>query len=231
MKKAVVILVLLALVAAGGYFAAKNGAPANNNGNNSSGNGSGFKIVPGSRGHRILLEAEGVTEIELPFSLARATGQVAAGASGGKCVYLGPEKVNEKPETRKFKRGHPQAKHPGFVRYKFTVPWTGKYALWLRAFWVDDCGDSVLISINDSAPQTISGSTYGRWLWNCFKTGTGEPAWLQLEKGKTYTLTICNREDDLYLDQIMLRSGDRSWPDPLGIEKNDPGSRGGVGVQ
>jgi len=181
--------------------------------------GTSLTIVAPTTGPKVLLEAENFVEIAPPFSVPERT---PAGASG-KCLYVGPEKWNDnyqkgeiKVETRK---GHEAAQYPGYARYEFEVPSTGDYTLWVRAFWVDDCGDSIEVSINGAAPKRLGGSTHGMWTWNRLSLSEGGPVLLRLEAGKTHTLVICNREDDLYLDQILLRGADRHWPDPVGIEK------------
>lgn len=194
-----------------------------------SGKGGKFTVIKGKKGGRISIEAEDFVEIKAPFSLPKEDDPVAATASGKKCVYLGPEKVNETPELRKVSiiYGSLGAVHPGYLRYRFTATESGRYALWLRAFWVDDCGDSIAVTFRDLANpeltkamplQKISGTNYGRWTWNPLNTGEGTPLWLTLKSGNSYELIFCNREDDLYLDQILLRKGDRQWPDPIGSE-------------
>lgn len=195
--------------------------PPDGNGDGAGANG-GFTIVESTgAGRRVLLEDEDAKAVEAPFALTEAGGEVAAGASGGKCFYLGPEKVNESPEMAQLKKGHPQAKHPGYVSYEFTVPATDEYALWLRAWWADDCGDSVSISLNGSPPRTLGGGRYRAWGWVLFRTGSGQAARIRLQEGETHTLTVINREDDLYIDQILLLGTDRPWPDPSGIETKD----------
>lgn len=190
--------------------------------------GQDFTVVEDQRGQRMLFEAEDCQAIEKPMAIKEGSEDVPAGASAGKCVYLGPEKINEKPDTRRrYKKSHPKATYPGFTAYVFTAPWTGKYDLWLRAYWVNDCGNSVLVSVDERSKSgsakpvvhlaPLGGSTFERWTWNPLKK-KGQTEWIQLEKNKEYTLFISNREDDVYFDQILLRSGDRTWPDPTGIE-------------
>ncbi len=162
--------------------------------------------------YRILLEAESPAQIEAPAHVVEKDG-----ASAGKCVFIGPEKVNEKKETAQYTKGHPQAKHPGYARYTITPKTTGSYQLYVRAFWSDACGDSISISFNDVEPQMLAGSTHGRWSWNLLRDATGRAVPLHLNAGEPLTLTICNREDDVYVDQILLRHLVREWPVPTGI--------------
>jgi hypothetical protein len=168
--------------------------------------------------HRVLLEAAVATKIEKPFSLNDGSGK-GCGSNAEKCLYLGPEKVNQSPETAQYSKGHPLAPHPGFARYEFTVPETDEYVFWLHAFWVDDCGNSVMVSIDGSEPLTLGGSTYGSWNWDVLRDNEGVPLHLSLKKDQTHTITLCNREDDLYIGQLMLLGSDRPWPVPVGIAK------------
>lgn len=185
--------------------------------------GNGFTIVKGGGEHQVILQAEDAKEVEAPAVVRSGDGPVLNGASGGKCVYIGPEKWNEKWKNKQvegvYKKGHEEAEHPGYACYRFSVPATGDYVLWLRAFWVDKCANSVAISINGSSPALLPDSNYGRWVWTPFKNIEGELIKIRLEKGKTQSLTICNREDDVYFDQILLRDASEKWPEPTGIIK------------
>ncbi len=182
----------------------------------------GFTFVAADPGPRILLEAEAAKVIAPPAVVRSGDSGPAATASNGKCVYIGPEKWNEKYRNGQvegtYDKGHEEARHPGFARYTFEVAEGASYALWVRVFWVDDCGNSIDISVNGSRPGALTGSTYGRWLWQSFRDVENERVTLALEAGKTYTLTILNREDDVYFDQILFVPAD-SPVDPVGIQE------------
>lgn len=165
---------------------------------------------------RILLEAEDVDEIELPVSIATGI----EGASHGKCCYLGPEKVNEKKETAQYKKGYPEALYPGYASVSFKVPETAEYTAWVRVRWSDECGDSLDIALDGKFLGTVQGNSdkkNPRWIW--LQLGTARiPLTARLEAGSTHTLTLANREDDLYFDQVLLL--DKNQPvEPVGVEK------------
>jgi hypothetical protein len=180
----------------------------------------GFRIETETGGNRVLLEAEAADRIEPPFALAPAGGPVPEGASGGISVYLGPEKVNETADNAQYEKGHPAADHPGFLAWRVRVPATDEYALWVRAFWVDDCGDSVGVSIDGSPPRPLGGSTHGRWTWNLLRTGEGAArVRLEADPETPHEIRLLNREDDLYIDQVLLLGTDRAWPEPTGAAR------------
>jgi len=218
---ATVVVVLAALVALVMVLRPKDGAGSSGNGTEPVG-GSGFTVVRNQPLHRVLLEAEAADEIALPAVVASAVEGPAGGASKQKCCYIGPEKWNDRWKKGQvegeFRKGHEEARNPGFVRLVFEVPATADYVLWLRAYWVDDCGNSVDISIDGSRPGGLTGSTYGKWLWQPLRSIENDAVRLHLEQGKKHTLVICNREDDLYFDQILLL--DASQPtDPVVIQE------------
>lgn len=164
----------------------------------------------------ILIEAENAEKIEPPVQLSNAV----ADASNGKCLYIGPEKVNEKAETRQYKRGFLGAANPGYARYSLSPPVTALYSLWIRVRWSDDCGDSLDICFGDKYFATVQGNSakYNpEWIW--LKAGDSSlPLSKKLKKGKKYHLVICNREDDLYFDQILLIDSSSAY-EPAGILK------------
>lgn len=157
----------------------------------------------------LVLNTRDASEVEPPFTIKEGM----IGASGGKCFYIGPEKVNEKPETQQYKRGYLGAANPGYVKYRFKAPHTALYSVWVRVRWSDDCGDSLDICFGDNFFATIQGnsSKYDpKWIW--LKAGSFDfPVTKKLEQGKEYTLMICNREDDLYFDQILLIDADAEF--------------------
>ncbi|MFH0910172.1 MAG: hypothetical protein V1918_01495 [Planctomycetota bacterium] len=165
---------------------------------------------------RILLEAEEAEEIESPVSIA----DDVPDASKGRCCYLGPEKVNEKPETAQYKKGYPGAEHPGYARLSFLAPETADYTVWVRVRWSDDCGDSLDVAVDDAFWGTVQGnaSKYEpRWIW--LRVGSPRmPLTRRFIKGTRHVLALCNREDDLYFDQVLLVDAGYDV-DPVGIER------------
>lgn len=151
-------------------------------------------------------------------------------ASGGAALYVGPEKFNDnwkgKLKTGEVERepaqfGHADADAPGFARYTFRVPEDAAYEIWLRAFWVDDCGNSVDLALNDGPLMNITDSNVGRWTWRRLDTAERTARLFPLEAGRDHTLTLCNREDDCYLDQILIRRHGDGAADPVGPQRAD----------
>lgn len=171
-----------------------------------------FNIASDAFLPRIVIECEDAIKIEYPVTLVREPMDIASGASGGAMLRIGPEKINESEEILRCERGHSSAANPGYAILKLPVAKTGIYHLYVRAWWVDDCGNSVDVSIDGGEPATVTGTVFKQWRWNPMKDNSGRPIKLHLNQGES-TLTLLNREDDLYLDQILLVDAkDRSIP-------------------
>jgi hypothetical protein len=101
----------------------------------------------------------------------------------------------------------------GYAKYKINLKEDGTYYFWARCWWLDSCGNSFGLKIGDK-PEFIMGNdgTYKSWHWIKAKVS------LKLEKG-AYELEICNREDGIKIDQILITS-DRKLV-PVEIEKNE----------
>ncbi len=164
----------------------------------------------------LVIEAENAIKIEPPVMVS----DKIKDASFGKSLYIGPEKVNENPKIEKYSRGYMGASHPGYAEYEFTAPASALYSVWVRVRWSNDCGDSIDLCFGDNFFATIQGnsSKYNpQWIW--LKAGSNDfPVTKKLEKGKKYTFLICNREDDLYFDQILLIDSTSTF-EPVGILK------------
>jgi hypothetical protein len=162
-----------------------------------------------------VLEAEDAIYIEPPVSVVTGI----EGASKDKCCYIGPEKINEKKEVKKYKKGFASAYHPGFAKLKFRCENTANYCIWARVMWSDDCGDSLDIAVNGKFLGTVQGNSakYSpKWIW--LRAGGAYPLSKRFEAGKDYTIELCNREDDLYFDQVLLLGADEKFQ-PSGILK------------
>ncbi len=147
-----------------------------------------------------------------------------ADTGGGAALYVGPEKFNdnwkENVAAGKVTRdessfGHPDAEYPGFARYAFRVPETGAYELWLLKYWVDDCGNSVDVAIDGAPPATLTDMIVGRWAWLRLNNADGSARRFTLDAGRDHALTLANREDDCYLETVLLRDADAGLPDPV----------------
>jgi hypothetical protein len=179
--------------------------------------GGEVNIIQTEPAARIVLEAEAAAvdgAIEPPVQVREGV----EGASGDACCYIGPEKVNETEEIRQYERGYPNAAAPGYARLAFTAPETGNYRVWLRVRWSDDCGDSLDVVVDGRFLGTVQGNAdkdNPRWMW--LPLGRAQaPITVHLEAGKEHALTLANREDDLWFDQILLVDAE-AVVEPVGI--------------
>lgn len=146
---------------------------------------------------RILLEAEDAQEIQPLFRIA-----ANAAASGNKCI--------EVPGDAGGKVAPSGKDLPGHAKFVFTVKHPGHYHLWGRAFWLDGCGNSFTMKLDDGDEHTFGNDgTYERWHWIEWRVRNG----LKLDAGK-HTLLVKCRESGTLLDQILLTTVE---PDDGGI--------------
>jgi hypothetical protein len=188
--------------------------------------GDGFSTIETKNdAGRILIEAESAIDIARPVQIAEGVDEVVRGASSEKCCWVGPDKWNEswKPGQveGEWRKGREKAPYPGFAKYAFTAPASTEYTVWIRVYWVDDCGNSLYIAFGDAGDlMPVESPTCGRWLWVPLRDAEMKPARIRLNEGEN-SLVICNREDNVYFDQILIRRADKKWPDPTGIEASD----------
>ena len=93
---------------------------------------------------KIYFDAES-GKIEAPFEIRELPG-----ASGGKVISI-KDKANQrlgKAPGKDF--------YPGSVEYRFQVKKEGEYFLWMRKYWQDGCGNSVLCTINKPMTRAIA---------------------------------------------------------------------------
>lgn len=108
-------------------------------------------------------------------------------ASGGKCIGTEDKIVPQGEDCG------------GTVKVTFTVATAGNYIFWGRAKWLDDCGDSFYVQINNGQKRVFGEQgTEGQWKW--FRL-TG--AKFNLSAG-SHTLYIHGREDGALLDKVIL---------------------------
>ncbi|MGQ9731919.1 MAG: hypothetical protein ACUVX8_11695 [Candidatus Zipacnadales bacterium] len=143
--------------------------------------------------HRIVIEAE-------HYNAINPSTRVVAGdstASGGK--------YTEYP----LKRPHATSENPavkgdgGYILFKITIPESGNYALWVRMWAFDGCGNSYFVVVDDKPPQTIAQTTYKTWKWT-------KATQLYALTAGVHTVKIQNREDGARCDQILL-TNDLKW--------------------
>lgn len=225
--KNILVAIAAVVVSIGLLMALKGKGPVPDNSGENNGNDVGFTTAGSlARAARILLEAESAQEVAAPMAITKDVTPITQGASSGKCCHIGPDKWNETWESGQvegeWRKGHPTAPYPGFARYTLTAPYPGDYEVWVRVFWVDDCGNSLFIAFNDDETlRPVESSTHGRWIWCPLRNTENRPARVRLNEGDN-VLTICNREDNVYIDQILIRDANADWPDPTGIERATP---------
>ncbi|MCY3018544.1 MAG: hypothetical protein NTW87_05875 [Planctomycetota bacterium] len=115
--------------------------------------------------------------------------------------------IDERKAERKELKGKAGAL-PGKASYEFEAPRDDTYYINLRAKWLDDCGNSVWVKMDDSPyfnmedqNGLISEKNY-KWAWHQMFLD-GRPRGFQLTKGK-HTLWLCTREDGPKLDQWVI---------------------------
>ncbi len=130
---------------------------------------------------KLVWEAETYTSIKPPFKVLPSKT-----CSGAKCVFY----ADEAPET-------PAA----CVNYKLKVPRAGKYTLWIRAWWMDGCGNSVFVKVDGGAKYSMESGTYNKWTWVQLKKVKFE-----LSAGE-HLVQVLYRETGVGIDQLALIEG------------------------
>jgi hypothetical protein len=126
--------------------------------------------------------------------------KVIAGAAGGQYIEI-PEGAGKPPEVG------------GDATFTFDVAKAGQYVLWCRVWWLDGCGNSFGMSIDDAKEFTFGqDGTHGKWHWVQAPKGLSQ---LELKPGR-HQLKVTNREDGVILDQILFVNHKRYVP--VGIE-------------
>jgi len=132
-------------------------------------------------------------------------------SSGGKYVNLPdtPRKDGES-EDRELARQEKKGK----IIFDFEVEETARYRLWARINWLDGCGNSFGV-VMDNGPMITLGDdgTYKRWRWVSIKGKEGQ---FRLTKGK-HRLEFRHTEDGASLDQILLTTNLDEQAQPQGI--------------
>jgi hypothetical protein len=97
---------------------------------------------------------------------------------------------------------------PGKAFYDVTAPRDGDYYLFLRAQWMDECGDSVFVRM-DQSPYEKMEDTEGKvsdkvykWAWHPLQE-MGEPKPFRLKAGP-HRLELAIREDGPKFDKFLL---------------------------
>ncbi|NQT18474.1 MAG: hypothetical protein HQ592_02125 [Planctomycetes bacterium] len=212
------IAALLVLPILAGSCGGNGDTQANNN--SEPGQEEDFLALPEC--NEIILEAENA-EIEAPMiikddDVAPEKTEIHH-ASMGKFVHL-PDKVNKDGgEDKDANNGKNDEKEKaeelrGKVVFNFEIEESDKYMLWARVNWLDGCGNSFYVVMDDGPIIKLGGGgTYRSWQWINIKGKDGK---FRLSKGK-HTLEIRNREDGASLDQILLTMDLDEDAQPQGI--------------
>jgi len=109
-------------------------------------------------------------------------------------------------------------KEKGRAVYGIRVPKAGRYSLWLRVRWQDVCSNSILLGLDGRPKMTITDGRLGAWHW------ARGPS-MRMKAG-SHILTLTNREDGVWVDQIILSS--KPIPMPRGPQQSTyvPGQDG-----
>lgn len=161
----------------------------------------------------ICFEAESSADVSAPVKAARpgtrspATDAQALRAASGRGYLEIPEGSGNPPEIK-----------AGSARFAFDIREAGKYYLWCRVWWDNECGNSLRIGIDEARSFTFGqDATYKRWHWVKAPPRLKQ---LNLSRGG-HALTVLNREDGIKLDQLLLVNS-RHYV-PVGIEESTGG--------
>lgn len=159
--------------------------------------------IPSFAGETICLEAEAAEVLTPPMRLISVDATNAPEvkeAAGGRCLEI-PESAGKPPEVG------------GDARYACQVTAAADFILWIRVWWLDSCGNSLTVVLDDGKPFAFGqDGTYKSWHWV-----RGMKVYLPAGR---HALKIENREDGVKIDQILLTSVPRYVP--VGIESVTP---------
>jgi len=142
----------------------------------------------------LCFEAELANDLSYPFEIAEVEG-----ASGGLALTI-PEGAGS--------RGAFGKKDTGFASYFVGIPAEGEYSIRMRVRWNGNCSNSAMLKIGQTKPVLVSTKTFGVWHW--VFAGRGK-----FSQG-THEIRIQNREDGVWLDEILVSREDLELgPDPL----------------
>ena len=102
-------------------------------------------------------------------------------------------------------RGSASRGKQGAARFSLNANHAGEYHVWSRVHWLDSCGNSLALGLDDMPRRTIGqDSIYKRWHW--VRAGR-----YKLSAGR-HTLWIGEREDGIRLDQLLFTRDARFAP-------------------
>lgn len=143
---------------------------------------------------RVKIVVEGEHYYSIQPSMKIGTSQQA---SRGKYVYIPLRRPRPETQTGPYDEGN--------AVYRIKIPRTGRYQLWARTHWHDDCGNSFFVVVDGTLKSWIGeDGTVQKWHWVKGKA-------YQLSAG-IHTFKFQNREDGAKLDQFLLTTDRRYVP-------------------
>ena len=154
-------------------------------------------------GETLCFEAESAQEIQPPMTNAKIDETESGDEKVSGHRYLEIEQgVGDPPKVK------------GIAKITFEVNHNKRYYLWCRVWWLDACGNSLGLHVDDAKEFTFGEDrTFKSWHWI---QAPKRLAQLELENGE-HTLTLAQREDGVRIDQILLTTNKRYVP--VGVEK------------
>jgi len=158
---------------------------------------------------KIVLECERPTVLEDKDSAGRPVMRMGSVTLGETVGYLEiPDGWIKDYGYEKVKESNAGGALPGKAFYDFEAPREGDYYIFLRAQWMDSCGDSVFLRVDDG-PYRMIEDTEGQasrgvyqWAWHPLRA-KGEPQAMHLAGGK-HRFELATREDGPKFDRILL---------------------------
>jgi hypothetical protein len=161
-------------------------------------------LAASARAATVGFEAEHANSADYPFVIASPQG-----ASGGLALAV-PQGAGDALAFRG---------RPGAALYRVPLPAAGTYTLWLRVWWSDGCGNSVVVRLGEEPPLEVADNVFGRWHW--VRAGQWALAAGAVE------VRLQDREDGVYIDQLLLTTEDLALGDQPCEAKLIPGRPAG----
>ncbi len=117
-------------------------------------------------------------------------------SSGGKCIGS-----KDAPKPKPDECG-------GSCTLTFNVPADGTYTLWARCRWLDNCGDSFYLKMDNGSKRKF-GEIGSERDWRWYKAPTNNT--YTLSAGQ-HTLVVSGREDGALMDKILLTTNKNYTP-------------------
>jgi hypothetical protein len=109
-------------------------------------------------------------------------------------------------------RGDPPATGTAFLQVE--VPRDGKYAIWLRMWYVDGNGNSVWMSVDGQPPIKVGNDDrgYRNWKWVGWSDGDTNHRIVVTMTAGPHTLRLIGREAGTRVDTVLVTDDTKSTP-------------------